>query len=135
MKIIDSRYNGKLRTEAMHIKSGKIIITDAPTDNNGKGEAFSPTDLVAASLASCMMTIMGIIAEKESIRLDDLSAEVSKIMAATPPRRVAEIHINFKWGEPQGDERQIKKLKQGALTCPVALSLDKNLIQKVNFDF
>lgn len=87
-------YQGNLRTEATHTRSGKIIITDAPVDNNGKGEAFSPTDMVSAALCSCMMSIMGMLAEREHIDLIGLKAEVVKIMAANP-RKIAEIQIHF----------------------------------------
>ena len=83
-------YKGALRTEATHIRSGNTIITDAPTDNKGKGEAFSPTDLVATALASCMLTIMGIKANESNINIEGASAEVKKIMA-TGPRRIAQV--------------------------------------------
>ncbi|MDN5203551.1 OsmC family protein [Fulvivirgaceae bacterium BMA10] len=128
------KYSGELRTEAVHLKSGKEIVTDAPVDNNGKGEAFSPTDLVSTALVSCMMTIMGIEARKENIELAGLSAEVTKLMKADP-RRIGKIRIEFQWESPQGTEEQIEKLKQAALTCPVALSLDPALTQEVNFNF
>ncbi len=88
-------YKGELRTEAVHLMSGKTIITDAPIDNQGKGEAFSPTDLVATALGSCMMTIMGIVAEREGIILDGATAEVEKVMA-TNPRRIGEVKIKIK---------------------------------------
>ena len=83
-------YVGDLRTKATHLKSGNIITTDAPTDNQGKGEAFSPTDLVCASLSSCMMTIMGLVAEREHINLSGLQAEIIKVMSVNP-RKIAEI--------------------------------------------
>ena len=87
-------YLGGLRTNSTHLQSGIEIITDAPLDNQGKGEAFSPTDLMATSLANCMLTIMGIAARTHEIDIDGTTAEVTKIMAAEP-RRVAEIHINL----------------------------------------
>ena len=88
MATIDSTYLGDLRTEATHLQSGTKIITDAPTDNQGKGEAFSPTDLLAESLASCMLTTMAILGGKQGINIDGTTCEVTKIMAANP-RRVA----------------------------------------------
>ncbi len=94
MVTIKTDYLGQLRTEATHVQSNNKIITDAPTDNNGKGEAFSPTDLVASSLCSCMMTIMGIIARRNGFDLDDMEGEVTKVMVSDP-RRVSEVHINF----------------------------------------
>lgn len=134
MATIISTYKGSLRTEAGHVQSGTKIITDAPVDNRGKGEAFSPTDLVCAALTSCMMTIMGIIAEKEGLPLDGLTAETTKTMASGP-RMISRIAIDFKWPNPQGSHDQLKKLKKAALSCPVALSLDASVQQVINFDF
>lgn len=125
-------YKGNLRTEAKHALSGNIIITDAPPDNNGKGEAFSPTDLVSAALSSCMMTIMGIVAERESVDLTGLQAEVVKVMAANP-RRIAEIHITFSHATLHATDVQKEKLERAARTCPVALSLSESLKQEIKF--
>lgn len=125
---------GNLRTEAVHLKSSNRIITDAPTDNNGKGEAFSPTDLVCASLVNCMMTIMGIRAQKNDIRLEGLSAEVTKVMASNP-RKIAKIQVEFTLEDTNATEVQIKMLKEAALSCPVALSLNPEIDQDVSFDF
>ena len=98
METIRTVYVGNLRTEATHVKSGIKIITDAPVDNHGKGEAFSPTDLLAASLGSCMMTLMGIAASKHRIELSGTSMKITKIMAADP-RRVAEVIVDISFGE------------------------------------
>jgi putative redox protein len=127
-----TEYKGNLRTEAKHALSGNTIITDAPPDNNGKGEAFSPTDLVSAALSSCMMTIMGIIAERENIILKGLKAEVVKVMAANP-RRIAEIHITFSHPALVATDVQKEKLERAARTCPVALSLSDSLKQEIKF--
>jgi putative redox protein len=127
-------YLGDLRTEATHLKSGNKVITDAPLDNNGKGEAFSPTDLTCASLNSCMMTLMGILAQREGINLTGLRSEIVKVMGANP-RKIAEIQITFSHENLQADDIQKEKLKRAALTCPVALSLGENLIQTVTFNF
>ena len=132
--IIEVSYRGGLRTEAVHLKSGVKIITDAPVDNHGKGESFSPTDLVSGALCSCMMTIMGILADREGIRLEGLKGEVVKVMAASP-RKIAEIHISFKHTSLDATAEQKEKLKRAALTCPVALTLGSNVIQKIKFDF
>jgi putative redox protein len=129
-----TEYLGELRTRAIHLKSGNAITTDAPTDNNGKGEAFSPTDLVSAALSSCMMTIMGMLAEREEIDLKGLRSEVIKVMSASP-RKIAEIKINFSHPNLVATEVQKQKLKNAARTCPVALSLSENLIQTISFDF
>ncbi len=134
MPTIKSSYLGNLRTEMIHLQSGTKVISDAPVDNNGKGEAFSPTDLVAAALGSCMVTIMGIVAEREQVQLEGLKWETTKIMASDP-RRIAEIIVNFYWDSPVEDPKIIQKLKNAAKTCPVALSLDPKLVQTVNFDF
>ena len=127
-------YEGGLRTKAIHVKSGNSITTDAPVDNNGKGEAFSPTDLVSAALSSCMMTIMGILADREGIDLKGLRSEVVKVMSANP-RKIAEIKIHFSHPQLQATDIQKQKLRNAALTCPVALSLSETLKQTITFDF
>jgi putative redox protein len=127
-------YQGNLRTQAKHLKSGNVFVTDAPTDNNGKGEAFSPTDLVSAALSSCMMTIMGMVAEREEIDLKGLRAEVVKIMTANP-RKIGEIQITFYHPTLKATDIQKQKLKNAALTCPVALSLSDSVKQTVVFNF
>jgi uncharacterized OsmC-like protein len=109
-------------------------LTDAPLDNNGKGEAFSPTDLVAAALGSCMVTIMGIVAEREGVSLEGLSWEVTKIMQSDP-RKIQEIQVNFYWSGPTFNPALSQKLKNAARTCPVALSLDPSIVQTITFDF
>ena len=124
-------YKGELRTEAVHLKSGKTIITDAPIDNQGKGEAFSPTDLVATALGSCMITIMGIVAEREGITLNGTTAEVEKVMA-TSPRRIGEVKIKIKFIQKLNRD-QIDKLERAAKTCPVSGSLSENLKETVEF--
>ena len=125
------KYKGELRTEAEHLRSGKTIITDAPIDNQGKGEAFSPTDIVATALASCMLTIMGIVAGRDGIKLEGTIAEVEKNMAKNP-RRIGEIKIKIKFSQKLNrDERE--KLERAAKTCPVSGSLNENL--KETFEF
>ncbi len=127
-------YLGGLRTEVLHLKSGNKIITDAPPDNNGRGEAFSPTDLTCASLNSCMMTLMGILAEREQIELAGLKAEIVKVMASNP-RKIAEVQITFTHENLVATDIQKEKLKRAALTCPVALSLNDELKQSIVFNF
>ena len=134
MSSMSGLYQGALRTQATHIRSGNTIITDAPPDNNGKGEAFSPTDLVCAALSSCMMTLMGMLAERENINLEGLRSEVVKVMASNP-RKIAEIQITFAHPNLVATEVQRKKLKQAALTCPVALSLSDSVKQVIAFDW
>jgi len=131
MATIHTTYLGGLRTEATHLQSGTKIITDAPTDNKGKGEAFSPTDLLAESLAGCMLTTMGIAADAHGIDMNGTECEVTKIMAANP-RRVAEVVTNLKFPKEYTDlEKNI--LEKAALTCPVAVSLHPDVIKTVNF--
>ena len=127
-------YLGDLRTQAKHLKSGNLVITDAPVDNMGKGEAFSPTDLVSAALCSCMLTIMGQVADREGINLKVLSSEVVKIMSSNP-RKIAEIQITFSHAALQATEVQKQKLRNAAKTCPVALSLAESVKQTVTFNF
>lgn len=131
MATIKTTYLGELRTEATHLQSGTKIITDAPTDNQGKGEAFSPTDLLAESLAGCMLTTMGIAARTHGINMDNTQCEVTKIMAPNP-RRVAEIIVNFKFpGEYNDKEKKILEL--AALTCPVLISLHPDVKKTADF--
>ena len=134
MPTIKSSYLGNLRTESEHLQSGTQLLTDAPVDNNGKGEKFSPTDLVASALGSCMVTIMGIVANRDSVSLDGLTWEVTKIMQASP-RKISEIIVDFHWENPINDAAVIQKLKNAAKTCPVALSLDPEIKQTLKFDF
>ena len=124
-------YKGELRTEAVHLKSGKTIITDAPIDNQGKGEAFSPTDLVATALGSCMITIMGIVAEREGIILNGTTAEVEKVMD-TSPRRIGEVKIKIKFIQKLNRDQK-DKLERAAKSCPVSGSLNENLKETVEF--
>ena len=126
-------YLGGLRTHSIHLQSGTEIITDAPVDNQGKGEAFSPTDLLATSLANCMLTIMGIAARTHEIDMDGTTAEVTKVMAAEP-RRVAEIHVNFSFPKKEEySDKQKKILEHAALTCPVHYSLHPDIKRPVDF--
>jgi putative redox protein len=133
-QMAEVEYQGNLRTQAKHLKSGNTVVTDAPVDNNGKGEAFSPTDLVSAALSSCMMTIMGMVAEREEVDLKGLRSEVVKIMASNP-RRIAEIQITFHHPSLIATDVQKQKLKNAALTCPVALSLSDLIKQTIVFNF
>ena len=127
-------YLGELRTKLTHIKSGTDVITDAPTDNHGKGEAFSPTDLTSASLGSCMATIMGIFSNKHGISLPKFHYETEKIMSANP-RRIDTIKINFTFESNNLSDDEKMKLERAALTCPVALSLHPDIKQEVTFSF
>ncbi len=127
-------YNGDLRTTCTHLKSGSAIETDAPVDNNGKGERFSPTDLLATSLATCMVTVMGIKARSMGFDLNELKADVLKIMKADP-RRVGGIEISFHIPESlQQLETKTKEiLKHTADTCPVIRSIHPDIEVKIDW--
>ena len=126
-------YTGNLRTCCMHIQSGNEFITDAPTDNNGRGEAFSPTDTVATALASCMFTMMGIKARTMDVDLTGAFAEVTKIMASDP-RRIAKIKVEFNF--PVKTTEKIQKiLEHTANTCPVHYSLHPDIEKEIIFNW
>ena len=131
---MSSEYLGQLRTKSTHHASGNQVITDAPTDNHGRGEAFSPTDLLCTALCSCMMTLMGITANRENIDLTGLKAEIEKIMANSP-RRVSKVRISFSHPGLNATAAQEELLKEAARTCPVALSVSVDLVQEVSFQF
>jgi len=124
-------YLGDLRTSSIHLQSGSKIITDAPTDNNGRGEAFSPTDTVANGLASCMFTVMGIKAQDLLVDFSGSTAEVTKIMAVEP-RRISEIHVNFNMNFA-ADEKTKIILERTAMTCPVFYSLHPDIKKEISF--
>ena len=131
---IENKYIGELRTESTHLKSSNVIITDAPTDNNGKGNAFSPTDLVASALCSCMTTVMGICANKNQFDLPNSTAHVTKVMSSHP-RRISKIIIEINFDKNNLSEQNVEKLIAVAKGCPVAQSLSPDLIQEVKFNF
>ena len=115
-------YLGNLRTQSKHIASSSTILTDAPIDNHGKGEAFSPTDLMSNALGCCMLTIIGIAANTHQFNIDGTRVQVTKIMQSNP-RKVAEIKVNFKFPANDYSEKQKTIIENAARTCPVALSL------------
>ena len=126
-------YSGNLRTESQHLQSGKTITTDAPIDNEGTGQAFSPTDLAATSLANCMMTVMGIVANRHNIDIEGARADVEKFMGVNP-RRIVEIKIDFHF--PISYDIATKKLlEQSALNCPVSKSLSESISQNIDFNY
>ena len=127
-------YNGGLRTTSIHERSGKEIITDAPVDNKGKGEAFSPTDLLATSLGNCMLTIVGIAAGEHGFNIDGTTCEITKIMAENP-RRVAEIVINFQFPANNYADKDKKIIERSANTCPVMYSLHPDIKKTVSFNY
>ncbi|MCG2459705.1 OsmC family protein [Flavobacteriaceae bacterium F89] len=126
-------YNGGLRTTCVHLRSGNQFITDAPIDNNGKGEAFSPTDTVATGLASCMFTVMGIKAKGLEVDLTGAIAEVTKHMAADP-RRISKIEITFTLPSDISDKHR-KIFENTARTCPVQHSLHPDIERVIIFNW
>ena len=134
MATVKAKYLGDLRLECTHLQSGTKIITDAPTDTNGNGEAFSPTDLCSTSLAACAMTIMGIYAKNNGIDLTGTEIEITKKMAAEP-RRIAEIDVIFNMPANGYSEKEKKILERVAHTCPVHLSLHPDVKQNFVFNW
>lgn len=135
MATIETNYLGDLRTEAKHVQSQTKIITDAPLDNQGKGEAFSPTDLLASSLTSCMLTIMGISARTHHINLEGVRADTTKIMQSNP-RKIAEIHVQFYFPrESTYTDQEKRMLQKAAETCPVYLSLHPDIKKLIVFNW
>ncbi|MDB5020806.1 MAG: osmotically inducible protein OsmC [Pedobacter sp.] len=127
-------YNGGLRTTSIHERSGNEIITDAPLDNKGKGEAFSPTDLLATSLGNCMLTIIGIAANEHGFSIDGTNCEITKIMAENP-RRVTEIIVNFQFPQNDYSEKVKTIIERSANTCPVMYSIHPDIKKTVLFNY
>jgi uncharacterized OsmC-like protein len=134
METAATKYKGDLRTEITHLRSGSVITTDAPVDNKGKGENFSPTDLVASALGSCIFTIMGIAAREHGFSIDGASCKITKIMTEKP-RKIGEIKIDFDFTENEYTDKQMKILEYCVKSCPVALSLDESVFQNVKLIF
>jgi putative redox protein len=134
MPNFEIQYQGDLRSTAIHVPSGSLIETDAPVDNEGKGERFSPTDLVGAALGTCMATIMGIIARRKGIDLKGMRIRVAKTMSSTPPRRIAKLETHIHMPIP-ADHPERTTLERGALTCPVHQSLHPEMEAPVFFHY
>lgn len=132
METVRTEYKGEYRTEATHVLSSQKIITDAPLDNNGKGEAFSPTDLVAAALGSCMLTIMDMTARAHGFSLVSAKVRTTKVMAANP-RRISEIVIEMDLTAGQYSDRERNILETAARHCPVAKSIHPDIKVKTDF--
>lgn len=132
MSTVTISYQGDLRTSVTHTKSGDQLVTDAPTDNHGKGEAFSPTDLIAASLVSCIITVMGIAANARGWKMGEVEGSVKKVMAANP-RRVQALHTSIRIKNNQLSAAQREVLERIGIDCPVAKSLHPDLLQEITF--
>ena len=127
MVMIDVNYLGELRTEAVHAPSGSKLITDAPVDNHGRGEAFSPTDLVATALGSCMLTIMGIVADRHDWDITGATASIEKTMAAAPSRRIERLSVRLSIPGGRLDHAARHALEKAAHACPVHATLGENV--------
>jgi putative redox protein len=134
METAKTKYIGDLRSEIIHVRSGSVIITDAPVDNKGKGEHFSPTDMVASALGSCIFTIMGIAAREHEFSIDGSTCSITKIMTEKP-RKIGEIKIEFDFTGNDYTDKQKKILEYCVKTCPVALSLHESVFQNVTLKF
>jgi putative redox protein len=134
METAKTKYLGDLRTEIIHLRSGSKITTDAPVDNKGKGENFSPTDMVASALGSCIFTIMGIASREHGFSIDGTTCSITKIMTESP-RRIGEIKIEFDLTGQDYTEKQKKILDYCVKTCPVALTLNESVFQNVTLLF
>jgi uncharacterized OsmC-like protein len=130
-KNYDIKYKGNLRCEAVHLRSGSRLETDAPIDNNGKGERFSPTDLVASALVTCVLTVVGIHFEKKGKSLKPIECEAQKVMTSNP-RRVKEIKINFDFGENKFSNEEYKVIESFVSNCPVSNSLSSEIVISSN---
>ncbi|MCL3780041.1 OsmC family peroxiredoxin [Prolixibacteraceae bacterium JC049] len=134
MTTIVSKYLGDLRTECEHVQSGNKVLTDAPCDNQGKGEYFSPTDLLATSLGSCILTIMGIKARDNNIDIKGTELHITKIMASDP-RRVDEVKMEFNFPDKEYTADEKALIESVAGTSPVPLSVHTNLKQSIVFNW
>ena len=134
MVSIEITYQGNLRAQSTHGPSGTQLITDAPLDNQGKGESFSPTDLVATALGSCMLTIMGIVAERHGWDLVGAKARVVKHMVAQPVRRIGKLEVLLSI-PGEWDEKAREVLRRAALSCPVHASMHPEMELPVSFEF
>jgi len=133
-KISEITYLGNLRVVSKHLQSGNEVITDAPKDNFGKGEAFSPTDLVSTALGNCMITLMGITANNNQIELGEISCSIEKIMDNSP-RRIKEIVVELNIQDKNYTDTQKRQIENAAINCPVAKSLSSDLVQTVTFNY
>lgn len=127
-------YIGELKTRCTHLKSGKDFVTEAPVDNNGTGSEFSPTDLLATAYVSCMITIVGIYCDTHGLQFTKGVGEVTKVMASGP-RRISELHIEINLSGNNWSQREQEKIEIAARACPVAQSVDKEMLVEIDFIF
>ena len=133
MHQIEIEYEGNLRTSAIHLQSGNRIITDAPSDNEGRGEAFSPTDLVASALGSCILTILGILSERNRINIKGARCKITKVMDKSP-RKISKIVVDIIFPEKLSPKNQ-KLMQQAVMSCPVHRSLNSDMLKDIIFHY
>jgi putative redox protein len=134
METVKTTYIGELRTKSTHIQSGSELLTDAPTDNHGRGEAFSPTDLLATSLACCIISTIGIAAQTHNFNIEGTEIKTTKIMTSNP-RKVGEIVVEFYFPPNNYSEKEKKIIDHAIKTCPVALSLHPDVKQTISVHY
>lgn len=134
MTTVKMTYSGNLRTEATHLQSGSTILTDAPTDNKGRGEAFSPTDLVAAALGSCILTLIGISANAQNFDIEGTKVDITKTMVSNP-RRIGEIEVIINLPHDNYSPREKRLIESAARTCPVGKSLHPDMKETIIFNY
>ncbi len=134
METVHIEYIGGLRTNSKHLRSGDTFITDAPVDNQGKGEAFSPTDLLATSLGTCSITTIAIAGNAKGFSVDGTEVKVTKIMASDP-RRVSEVIVEMNFPDHSYSEKEKEIIRHAAKFCPVSRSLHPELLQTFIFNF
>lgn len=134
MAVVTAKYLGDLRVECVHVASGATLVTDAPVDNQGRGEAFSPTDLCGTALAACAMTIIGIYGRAHDVDVTGTTIEVSKTMSANP-RRIARLEVIFTMPDRDYTDKQKMLIERAAHTCPVHLSLHPDVEQVFTFNW
>jgi len=134
MPIIKSQYTGSLRTSNTHEHNDEVLLTDAPRDNQGEGKYFSPTDLLASSYTTCVLTVMGIAARKLGVELNGLNAVTEKVMGANP-RRISQLRVQVTLESTNATPEQVQEIKQAGIDCPVALSLHPEVKQDITFNF
>jgi uncharacterized OsmC-like protein len=134
MDTAEVTYTNELRTEALHPRSGQVIVTDAPVDNKGKGSAFSPTDLLATSLACCMETTIAIVVASKGFTVHGMKARVIKHMVSDP-RRVAKVEVHLRVDPTGLGDKEKEIIERTAHTCPVALSLHPDLVQQISITY
>jgi putative redox protein len=134
MTKMTTTYTGGLRAESIHLQSGTKILTDAPTDNHGKGEAFSPTDLFTISYTTCILTTIGLAAQNQGFSIDGATAETEKVMASNP-RRIGEIKINIIFPHDNYSEKEKSVLERTVKACPVGASLHPDVIRTVSISY